>query len=105
MSLKAVEMQVALPRTMEAGKIQEQLQQRGQNLNDAAAERTLKEEMQKRTTVIKQEQKSNVKLSQEERGNKNNSREHTSKEEEKGNNEIEKKEKHPYKGSVIDYSG
>lgn len=105
MSLKAIEMQVALPRTMDAGKMQEQLQQRGQTLNDVAAERTLKEEEQKRTTVIKQEQKSNVKLSQEERGNKKNSDEHKSKEKEKSRNEIEKKEKHPYKGSRIDFSG
>ena len=36
MSLKAIEMQVALPRTLDAGKIQEQMQQRGQNMINIA---------------------------------------------------------------------
>lgn len=105
MSLKAIEMQIALPRTMDAGKMQEQLQQRGQTLNDVATERTHKEEEQKRKTVIKQEQKSNVRLSQEEQGNRKNPDEDRSKEKAKSCKEIEKKEKHPYKGSRIDFSG
>ena len=36
MSLKAIEMQVTLPRTLDAGKIQEQMQQRGQNMINIA---------------------------------------------------------------------
>ena len=38
MSLKAIEMQVALPRTLDADKIHDQLQQRGQHINDQANE-------------------------------------------------------------------
>ena len=105
MSLKSIEMQIALPRTMEAGKIQEQLQQRGQNMNDFAAIRTQKEEEQKRTSVIKQEQKSNVKLSQDEKENRNGTQDHEDKERKKSKKMNEMKEKHPYKGNVIDYSG
>ena len=38
MSLKAIEMQVALPRTLDATKLHDQLQQRGQLINDQANE-------------------------------------------------------------------
>lgn len=103
MSLKSIEMQVALPRTMEAGKIQEQLQQRGQNINDFATERTHKEEKQQRETVVKQEQKANVKLSQDDRNGHNKK---DSKQNKKNkNSKSADREKHPYKGNVIDYSG
>ena len=103
MSLKSIEMQIALPRTMEAGKIQEQLQQRGQNINDFATERTHKEEKQQRETVIKHEQKANVKLMQDEsNGSNGDSKENPPKK--KSSKSVEK-EKHPYKGNIIDYSG
>jgi hypothetical protein len=104
MSLKSIEMQIALPRTVEVGKIQENLQQRGQNMNDMASQRTNKEEEQKRTTVIKQEQKSNVSLSQEKKEQNRDSKKQQNK---TGISEevIEKKEFHPYKGNNIDYSG
>lgn len=106
MSLKSIEMQVALPRTMEVGKIQEQLQQRGQNMNDFATMRNQKEDEQKRTSVIKHEQKSNVKLSQEERNNNKKEQEERENKQMKKTKDInDMKEKHPYKGNVIDYSG
>ncbi|MBY0120668.1 hypothetical protein [Bacillus sp. S/N-304-OC-R1] len=103
MSLKSIEMQVALPRTLEVGKIQEQLQQRGQNINDFATERTHKEEKLQRETVIKNEQKANVKLSQDERNG--SSREDRENNQKKNNRKSAESERHPYKGSVIDYSG
>ena len=103
MSLKSIEMQVALPRTVEVGKIQEQLQQRGQNIHDFATERTHKEERQNRETVIKNEQKTNVKLTQEDR-NGNTGEDKEAPQKKKSSKPVEK-EKHPYKGNVIDYSG
>ncbi|MEM5593571.1 hypothetical protein AAHH67_20555 [Niallia circulans] len=53
MSLKALEMQVALPRTYDAGKLQEQQDQKHQQMYTFAAQETGKEEERKRTTVIK----------------------------------------------------
>ncbi|WNS77201.1 hypothetical protein RRV45_09500 [Bacillus sp. DTU_2020_1000418_1_SI_GHA_SEK_038] len=103
MSLKSIEMQIALPRTMEVGKIQEQLQQRGQNINDFATERTHKEEKQHRETVIKHEQKANVKLTQDEHNG--NAGEDKDTPQKKKSSKLIEKEKHPYKGNVIDYSG
>ncbi|MHC8521813.1 hypothetical protein ACPJHQ_11705 [Rossellomorea sp. H39__3] len=37
MTLKAIELQVALPRTFEAGKVTEQAQQLGQSINHGAS--------------------------------------------------------------------
>jgi len=105
MSLKSIEMQVALPRTMDAGKIQEQLQQRGQNMNDFATIRNQKENEQKRTSVVKQEQKSHVKLSQDNRDGKSDTEEREKSQGKKSKVLNEEKEKHPYKGNVIDFSG
>lgn len=44
MSLKALEMQVALPRTYDAGKLQEQQDQKHQQMYTFAAQETGKEE-------------------------------------------------------------
>ena len=65
MSLKAIEMQIALPRTHDAGKIQEQLQQRGQHLQEHAAQSVTKEDDLKRKTVVKNAQKQGARLNQE----------------------------------------
>lgn len=43
MSLKAIELQVALPRTHDAGKVQEQLHQRSQITQDLATREMQKE--------------------------------------------------------------
>lgn len=43
MSLKAIELQVALPRTHDAGRVQEQLQQRSQITQDLATREMQKE--------------------------------------------------------------
>lgn len=53
MSLKAIEMQVALPRTYDAGKIQEQQDQRGQLMNNHALQATLQEELKKGQVLLK----------------------------------------------------
>jgi hypothetical protein len=105
MSLKSVEMQIALPRTVEAGKIQEQLQQRGQNMNDIAAQQKLKEDENKRKTVNKQEQKGNVQLSQKNRDNQHDLNGQQEDEDDKEEKQRKKKDYHPYKGKVIDFSG
>lgn len=103
MSLKAIEMQIALPRTHDAGKIQEQLQQRGQHLQEHAAQSVTKEDDLKRNTVVKNNQK------QEARLNKDGSQ--SSQQQQKGRDDDQSKDEHPvvphhpYKGKVIDYSG
>lgn len=103
MSWKAVELQVALPRTHNAGQLQEQMQQRGQLVQDHLAHHQLKEQQLNRTTITKSKEKDFVRFrTNDEKENKNN-RESSYKKKNK-----KKKEttiKHPYLGKKIDYSG
>lgn len=100
MSLKAIELQVALPRTQDAGKLQEQLQQRGQIMQDQFKEQVHKEQEKKRTTVSKNESKQkavflNNKDQKEQQQQKSN----------KQKKETIQEITHPYKGTKIDFSG
>lgn len=104
MSLKSIEMQVALPRTHEAGKLQEQLQQRGQLHNDLAMNRLQKEEEKKKTTVIKQEQKDQVLFQNKGDGHSHHHQKHNEKKRSSKEKKL-KMERHPYKGTVIDFNG
>lgn len=101
LSLKSIEMQVALPRTYEAGKIQEQLQQRGQLQNDFATLNVKKEDDKKQTTVMKQEQKEKARFHKEGHQNDHPDKEETKRERE----QRQQKEQHPYKGTKVDFSG
>jgi hypothetical protein len=103
MSLKAIEMQIALPRTHDAGKIQEQLQQRGQHLQEHAAQSGMKEDELKRKTVNKNEQKQEARL-KEDPGSSNQQQQKDS-QKNKQKNDHHSPQHHPYKGKVIDYSG
>lgn len=103
MSLKAIEMQIALPRTQDAGKIQEQLQQRGQHLQEHAAQSVTKEDELKRKTVIKNNQKQEAHLNKDD-GSSNQNQEQSRHNKQK-NNDNHIQQHHPYKGKVIDYSG
>ncbi|MCM3110127.1 hypothetical protein [Lederbergia lenta] len=103
MSLKLIEMQVALPRTFDAGKITDQLQQRGQAGFDQATNEMEKKLKKDRHSVIKMEQKEKIRL-----------KDNTSSDvdpfthdqlNERLNEETLIKEEHPYKGNSIDYSG
>jgi hypothetical protein len=108
MSLKVIEMQIALPRTQDAGKIQEQLQQRSQIQHDHAAHEVQKEVEKKEHSVVKEERKSSVQLHTRE-GNPDKGSFIKGKKRKKNNNTEEKTAStslpHPYKGKSIDYSG
>lgn len=101
MSLKSIEMQIALPRTIDAAKLHDQLSQRGQLLNDYANLKMQQEETKQRMTVVKEEQKDNAKFQQERGKSEGN----THKEEKERKNNQKQKEKHPYKGNFLDFSG
>lgn len=103
MSLKAIEMQVALPRTYDAGKLQEQQDQKHQQMYAFASQEAGREEERKRTTVIKGEGKG--KVSSNKKRDKHLFEPEMS-EGEKELDEIERKQMiHPYKGQSIDFSG
>lgn len=103
MSLKAIEMQIALPRTHDAGKIQEQLQQRGQHLQEHAAQSVTKEDDLKRKTVVKNAQKQEARLNQED--GRSGRQQQNGRNGQKNKDDQNVQPHHPYKGKVIDYSG
>ncbi|WP_428908639.1 hypothetical protein [Niallia sp. Krafla_26] len=103
MSLKSIEMQVAIPRTIEASKLQEQLQQRGQLINSLANDVVQKEAEKKRTSVMENEKLTQSKLEQSKQEQQGKGfHEHSSKRETKND---QHQTTHPYKGTMIDYSG
>jgi len=102
MSLRVLELQIALPRTQDAGKIQEQLQRQSQILNDHAVVEVHKEEKRKQTTVISQESLSEAAFHEKESSQETHL--HTSKKRKKALQEDVNAD-HPYKGKSIDYSG
>lgn len=98
MSLKGIEMQIALPRTQDAGKLLEQMEQRSQISGHHAAGEVRKEEKKKQTTVAESAkgEKTSRRHSKEEQGRGSG-----------GGSEGRKDPEpdHPYKGRRIDFSG
>ncbi|WP_010093393.1 hypothetical protein [Ornithinibacillus scapharcae] len=99
MSWKSIEMQVALPRTQDAGKIQEQLFKQNQHFQEGLAQSNLVQEMEKRKKVQEFDEIHLQKDGQKEekgsgqRGNRKN---------EKDSNEVEHIIKHPFLGNNFD---
>lgn len=99
MSWKSIEMQVALPRTQDAAKIQEQLIKQNQHFQEGLAQSNLVQEMEKRKKVQEfdeihlQKDGQKDEKGSEQRGNSNN---------EKDSNEVEQVIKHPFLGNNFD---
>ncbi|PLT31572.1 hypothetical protein [Peribacillus deserti] len=99
-SLKAIEMQIALPRTQETGKLHEQLQQRGQLQNDLASFEVQKEDRRKTNTVTRKNQKEKLHLTDDQI-----SREVLAESEKENPQAVEPSAPHPFKGNFVDFSG
>jgi hypothetical protein len=104
-SLKAIEMQIALPRTHDAGKQQEQLQHRGQIAQSHAAEFVQKEGDLQRSSVIKHEQKGKTEFQKENYDSKDHDDQQEKSRKKKNKKDEAYPEQHPYKGTFIDFSG
>ncbi|WP_188454363.1 hypothetical protein [Virgibacillus oceani] len=100
MSWKSIEMQVALPRTQDAGKLQEQMLKHGQHIQESIAESQLKQEEQKRKRVNEFEQINDVN-NRRERGNSD----HPQRDNQQKSEQEEQMIEHPYLGNKIDFSG
>ncbi|MEI4768550.1 RNA polymerase subunit sigma [Psychrobacillus sp. FJAT-51614] len=100
MSLKGVELQIAIPKTFDAGKVAEQLQQQS-SVNQANAQAASERQLEKnRETVTKSQNTSETVLEdskQEREKQERNKREKREKE--------MKETKHPFKGNLVDFSG
>ena len=102
MSLKAVELQVAIPKTFDAGKVAEQHQQNTINQQLHANEALKKELEQKQTTVNETENTDAISDEEEQERNAGNPAMHAKKK--KQEQELPKAQ-HPFKGNFIDFSG
>lgn len=103
MSLKSVEMQVAIPKTQEASKMQEQMNRQGQQFQEKIAEEQLKEAQLKRERVNKQEQVEKHIVADEKDDEKRRNQKIKVREQNEKVEEIEKIQ-HPYIGKRIDFT-
>lgn len=99
MSLKGIELQIAIPKTFEAGKVAEQKQQQSQLSQDNASLLTERQALKNKETVL--ESQEYAKMDADGKSNEQNEQTH----DEKETKEEGKKSRHPYKGSFVDFSG
>ncbi len=101
MSWKSIEMQVALPRTQDAGKLQEQMLKQNQHFQESLAQSQMKEAEQKRKRVQEFESINDVKIKDEDRDNPSSEDQQSGARDHNNEESIE----HPYLGKRIDFSG
>ncbi|XJZ28523.1 hypothetical protein ACF5W4_06935 [Bacillota bacterium Lsc_1132] len=104
MSLKSIEMQIALPRSIDASKLQDQLSHRGQQLQDHAVQAGQQQEVKQRSTVLKNDESHKSALrdgdqSQDHGGQNKKNRKNDSQQ------TMQQNGTHPYKGNFLDFSG
>ncbi|MEQ6375352.1 hypothetical protein RZN25_00700 [Bacillaceae bacterium S4-13-56] len=100
MSWKSIEMQVALPRTQDIGKIQELMQSRSTQQQEMITASQLQYEELKRTTVNQMGHKNDVILRDEK-----NTKKELGKKKSQNNQSRDTTENHPYLGKRIDLKG
>lgn len=103
MSLKGVELQIAIPKTFDAGKIADQHQQKT-ILQQMHANEALKKEIErKQFSVNESEEMDGVKS--EEDGESSENGQTLMQQDNKNKQELEQKAQHPFKGNLFDFSG
>ncbi|MEG0448258.1 MAG: RNA polymerase subunit sigma [Lysinibacillus sp.] len=102
MSLKGVELQIAIPKTYEAGKIAEQAQQQSA-AQQANANEALKKELERKQTIVNTSEAMDEISEEEEAGEEYIHG--TRKKKKKNKDKQEKQAQHPFKGNFVDFSG
>lgn len=101
MSLKGVELQIAIPKTFDAGKIADQQNQNVIN-QQLHANEALKKELERKQTVVNESEDLDAISEDEERDAQDPNNPHSKK---KKKSKETKPAKHPFKGNFIDFSG
>ncbi|MGG0643681.1 hypothetical protein ABE021_07040 [Sporosarcina gallistercoris] len=102
MSLKSIELQIAIPKTFDAGKLTEQKNQQSMLNHQQAAAQTDQQVMKQRNAVIESaesEKTKNTRNSSGEGKSEENDQQEASQQQE------HKHASHPYKGGFVDYTG
>lgn len=101
--LKSIELQVALPRTQTAGKLQDQMQQRSTVAQDQLSQQQIEEQIRKRNAVTETDATEKKRLNNDDESKKDKGKQMMQGKKKKQEKETgEKKELHPYKGKHID---
>lgn len=103
MSLKGVELQIAIPKTFDAGKMADQHQQKNILLQMHANEALKKELERKQLSVNETEEMDGIK--NEDEGDTSQENQSFIDQENKKKQELEQKAQHPFKGNLFDFSG
>ncbi|GAA4059907.1 MAG TPA: hypothetical protein GXZ58_11255 [Bacilli bacterium] len=103
MGWRSIELQVALPRTQDVGRIQEQIQQRGQFMQEVIAQAQQQAEEMKRRSVTNLEE--GHKLSNDTKESDQENQLDQSNEHADSKPEHKIKIQHPYLGTRIDING
>lgn len=98
MSLKGIELQIAIPKTFDAGKVAEQKQQQSQLNQDLANALTERQAVKNKETVLEAEKFAKTDADKE------NSEDDQAQDEKRRNHKEKEKAIHPYKGSFVDFS-
>lgn len=103
MGFKSIELQVAIPRSQDAGKMQEQMMRQGQQFQETLTQQQLREEIINRTKVNEYEDVEKRNIDEDER----KQQEEKERKKRKQNNKEKTKQStnHPYLGNKIDFSG
>lgn len=104
MSWKAVELQVAIPRTQETGKIQDQMSRQNQHFQESLTMNQLKQDELKRKRANELEEP-DPSVIHDEDGGQNESKKEDLKDRRKQSQDEQATIKHPYLGSKIDLNG
>lgn len=99
MSLKGIELQIAIPKTVDAGKIAGQKQQQSQVNQEHANSLTERQQLKNKETVLESSEYAKMDA------DKKNGDQPDENQERNDSKEEEKKSSHPYKGSFVDFSG
>ncbi|HZW68207.1 MAG TPA: hypothetical protein VFF20_06350 [Pseudogracilibacillus sp.] len=105
MGLKSIEMQVAIPRSQDAGKMQEQLSRQGQQFQETLTQQQLREDLIKRQRTNRQEKVLKRDVDEDEEQAKKREQEAQEAKKQMEKQELSQAIKHPYLGSKIDWTG
>ncbi|WP_339263988.1 RNA polymerase subunit sigma [Solibacillus sp. FSL W7-1472] len=103
MSLKGLELQIAIPKTFEAGKMADQRQQ-NTILQQMHANEALNRELERKQLSVNETEHLNALKDEEQDKPSQNGQEQTQ-ENKKNKEQLEQKVQHPFKGNLFDFSG
>ncbi|MEK3765015.1 RNA polymerase subunit sigma [Solibacillus sp. FSL K6-4121] len=101
MSLKGLELQIAIPKTFDAGKMADQHQQNN-ILQQMHANEALKREIERKQLSVNESDKMDALKDDDEHSENNQSQ---MQHDQKNKDQLEQKVQHPFKGNLFDFSG